>query len=350
MPVDDSQVQVLLKRNRQVHIVGKLVRPLCDLLHFENVEHHFGRPAAPLPNIVLQLQVRQSDLEHDLFSQLTVHGDPRRTRLRHDLLLTELFELEPPRVHVEQDELTFEPVLDLAVATALDRAGGRLCTLLELEDERARLLRVVVTLQPQLVRLDTLKLLTVPLDVVECVLVGLEEERRLRVVGLGVASFLRQAELRTSTLLRRQLLEVHALLTLTQAPCLVVSFEKAVLGFLDRLLIVIVGSNAESHLESAFGRELVIHVEVGLALAHHDRWLAKVQQSEQLNRGVEDDDGHCEDGDAAARQRLPILSSIGQVEHEGLAKSIDTAQFAGEFIQAAPAKDVCRLIFHRNFI
>ena len=81
-----------------MNVVPKLVRPLLRLLDAEDVQMILSRPARPLPQNVLQVQLGDFDRVDDFLSDLTVDWNPSRDGFRHNLLLVHKLHLKSPLV------------------------------------------------------------------------------------------------------------------------------------------------------------------------------------------------------------------------------------------------------------
>ena len=88
-----------------MHIIDELIRPLRLLSNLEDIVDVFTRPTRPLEQSVLELELRDAKFEDNLFSDLTVNGDPVRARLFHDFHFIERFKSETSLVYICEDKL-----------------------------------------------------------------------------------------------------------------------------------------------------------------------------------------------------------------------------------------------------
>lgn len=101
--------------------VWKLVRALGCLPYIKDVIDVLCRPRPPLPNLVLQLEVRDEDLEDNFLPNLAVKWNPAGARLGDNLSVTEFFKNKSSRIPESQDKLTLDPIFYILVTLASDR-------------------------------------------------------------------------------------------------------------------------------------------------------------------------------------------------------------------------------------
>ena len=77
----------------------------------------------------------------------------------------------------------------------------------------------------------------------------------------------------------------------------------------------------------------MVRVIVGLADAHHNRRVLKVDQPAELNDCVEKHNGDREDRCEAASQRLLRLAAVRQIKHKRFPKPIYLLEFVRENVQ-----------------
>ena len=120
LSVNDGHVQAQLKGQLDVNVVPKFVRSLLRLLDAEDVQMILSRPARPLPQNVLQVQLGDFDRVDDFLADLTIDRDPSRDGLRHNLLLIHKLHLESSLVCQCDDKFPLEPLFYLFVRFAFD--------------------------------------------------------------------------------------------------------------------------------------------------------------------------------------------------------------------------------------
>ena len=156
-------------------LVRKLVRALCHLIYLKYVWNLWLRSCAPLPDPVLQFEFCNWKFEYDIFANLTINRDPFYARLFHYFTLVEGFEAEASLICICYYEFPLYPIIYLLICLAYNRILCGPLALFKLNHKRASLCTVIISLYFQTLRLNTLELFAVELNIIKWVFVSFEK-------------------------------------------------------------------------------------------------------------------------------------------------------------------------------
>ena len=105
-------------------------------------------------------------------------------------------------------------------------------------------------------------------------------------------------------------------------PTLVICLQLTVLWVLSHFIVVIVRCQAERYHEAILSPKLVLHVEIAVLRAHHDRVRAVVHQIDELCRRIKADRHSHQDAKAETLPCALISATIRQPEEKRLAELI----------------------------
>ena len=157
-------------------LVRKLVRALGHLIYLKYVWYLWLRSCAPLPYPVLQFEFCNWKHENDIFADLTINRDPFCTRFFHYFLLVEGFKAKASLICICYYEFPLYPIIYLLICLAYNWVLCRPLALFKLNNKRASLCTVIISLYFQTLRLNTLELFAVELNVVKWVFMSFEKQ------------------------------------------------------------------------------------------------------------------------------------------------------------------------------